>query len=136
MIQILKILQVFALASVGLVQAQTVTVPVGSPSASVYLTWNVPTSCVSATPCNFAVYRVPGTVTIASGTAGATLITTTASQAVAATDSTVVSGQTYSYVVETVQGGMNSVPSNTVTLPIPLVPNAPTVSISIKNNGL
>jgi hypothetical protein len=127
--RILAVLAFFALAVIG--SAQTVTVPAGSPTKSVYLSWTAPDGCVLATPCTFAVYRVPGTATISGGTTGATLVTTTASQAVAATDSTVVSGQTYSYAVETVQGGMNSVPSNTVTLSIPPTPGAPGLSGSI-----
>ena len=124
-----RILATFALfALVALAQAQTVTVPAGSPTESVYLTWTAPSGCTAAAPCTYAIYRVPGTATITGGTTGATLVTTTAAQALTATDSTVVAGQTYSYAVETVQGGMNSVPSNTVTLAIPLVPSPPVLS--------
>jgi hypothetical protein len=124
-----RIIVAFALfALAALAQAQTVTVPAGSPTESVYLTWTAAAGCTAATPCTYAVYRVPGTATITGGTTGATLVTTTAAQALTATDSTVVAGQTYSYAVETVQGGMNSVPSNTVTLAIPLVPSPPVLS--------
>jgi hypothetical protein len=105
--------------------AQTVTVPQPTTYA-VVLSWNAPTGCVAATPCTYAVYRVPGTVTITGGLAGATLVTTTTSQVVTVTDQTVASGQTYSYAVETLQGGANSAPSSTVTMTLPLVPSAPT----------
>lgn len=104
--------------------AQTVTVP-GATQYQVNLTWTAPTGCTSTTPCTYNVYRVPGTVTIGAGTAGATLVGTTASQTVAYSDTTVATGTTYSYAVETIQGGANSVPSNTFTVAIPLVPGAP-----------
>ncbi len=108
--------------------AQTVTVP--SPSTySVVLSWTAPAGCTTAAPCTYAVYRLPGTVTISAGTTGATLVTTTASQVVSATDATVAQGLTYSYAVETIQGGATSAPSNTVNVTIPNVPSAPTVII-------
>ncbi len=107
-----------------LVHAQTVTVPPAS-TYQVNLTWTAATGCTVAAPCTYTVYRLPGTVTITAGTTGATLVGTTAAQTVAYTDSTVVSGQTYSYAVETVQGGANSAPSNTFTVAIPLAPSAP-----------
>ena len=107
---------------------QTVTVP--SPSTySVVLSWTAPAGCTATAPCTYAVYRLPGTTTITAGTTGATLVATTASQTVSATDTTVAAGLTYSYAVETVQAGANSAPSNTANVTIPNVPSAPTVII-------
>lgn len=115
-------LVLFALAT--LAGAQTVTVP-NATSYKVVLAWTAPTGCTTAAPCTYAVYRVPGTVTLSGGLTGATLVTTTAAQAVTASDTTVVPGQTYSYALETLQGGANSAPSATVTVTIPFVPAAP-----------
>lgn len=111
-------------------RAQTVTVP-GAPSVS--LTWTAPASCTTAAPCQFAIYRLPGTVTITAGTTGATLAGTTGNQAVAFVDSTVPPG-TFSYAVETVQAGVNSVPSNTVSLIVPIAPAAPVLNQAVARN--
>ncbi len=121
----MKIAALALLAIATAAHAQTVTVPQASTYA-VALAWTGPASCTTAFPCTYAVYRVPGTVTITAGTTGATLVGTTASQIVTFTDNTVTPGNVYSYAIETVQGGANSVPSATVTVTIPLAVPAPT----------
>jgi len=113
-----------ALVALAAAHGQSVTVPPAS-SYQVALSWTAPASCTAATPCTYNVYRVAGTVTIGAGTTGATLVGTTAAQVVTYTDATVAAGNTYSYAVETVQGGANSAPSNTFTISIPLTPSAP-----------
>jgi hypothetical protein len=117
-------------AAIGIAGAQTVTVP-GSPAVS--LTWTAPAVCTTATPCQFAIYRIPGTVTIAAGTTGATLAGTTGNNAVSFVDSTVTPG-TFSYAVETIQAGANSVPSNTITLVVPTAPPAPVLNQGVARN--
>jgi hypothetical protein len=119
-----RFLAALAFVFAASISAQTVTVPNGT-TYQVNLTWTGPSGCTATAPCTYAVYRVPGTVTITAGTTGATLVTTTAAQTTAASDTTVASGNTYSYAVETIQGGANSVPSNTFTISIPLAPAAP-----------
>ena len=116
---------IFVLLASLAAHAQTVTVPPAS-SYQVALSWQAPSTCTATNTCMYAVYRMPGTVTITAGTTGATLLGTTAAQVVTYTDTTVATGNTYSYAVETVQGGANSAPSNTFTIAIPLAPAAPT----------
>jgi hypothetical protein len=120
----------------------TVTVP-GPPATQVVLTWTNPAVCTSSTPCTFIPYRVNGTATISVGTTGATALSTTTNNASTANDTSVTPGSTYSYAVETVQGGINSVPSNTITLTIPSAPPPPvlngasgTASITVKSGDL
>jgi len=111
--------------------AQTVTVP-GPTTYNVALSWTAPVDstgaalCTVASPCTYNVYRVPGTTTITVGTTGATLVNAAPVSAVTATDANVANGQTYSYAVETVQGGQTSVPSNTANVTIPKGTSAPT----------
>lgn len=110
----LRALALFLFAA-GL-SAQTVTVP--TPTASVVsLNWTL-SACTTAAPCTFAVYRVPGTVTITPGLTGATLLTTTPAQTFAYTDSTVTAGSTYSYALLATQGNQTSL-SNTYTASVP-----------------
>ena len=107
------------LAAVG--HAQTLTLPSASSNA-VVLTWTASTSCTTTTPCTYIPYRIAGTcpATLA-GTTGWTALPATASQVLTATDASVTAGATYSFVVEAVQAGQNSGPSNCITLTIPNV---------------
>ncbi len=114
----------------GMLAAQTVTVPPAS-SSQVVLNWTDPSVCGSAAPCTFQPYRVPGTVTIAAGTTGATALPVTAAEATSANDASVVAGSTYSYAVETQQGGQNSAPSTTVTVTIPTPPPPPVMGTAV-----
>jgi len=131
---------VLALCSV----AQNATVP-GPSTSSVVLNWALPANCTAANPCTFIGYRVNGSVTITAGTTGATVLPTTAAQAITLTDSTPTAGATVSYAVETVQGGRNAAPSNTLTFTIPQPPPpvvltggtaSNTSTITVKNGTL
>lgn len=126
------VIALFALAVAG-VHAQTVTVPVGTTYA-VALNWTPPSSCSG---CAYNVYRVPGTVTITGGTTtGATLVvsgtlgttcpTGVTSGNICYLDASVPNGATYTYAVETELNGVNSVPSNSFAIAVPLPPAAPT----------
>ena len=118
----------------GLLSAQTVTVPPASSSA-VVLNWTDPGVC-GTPPCTFQAYRVPGTVTIVAGTTGATALPVTAAGATTLTDASVTVGNVYSYAVETIQGGLNSVPSTTVTVTIPTPPPPPVMGTVIAENKI
>ena len=143
--RILTLLSILPLLITVAHSQATVTVP-GPPTSQVVLTWVVPAECTATPaptiPCTFQPYRIPGTGTIAVGTTGATALSVTAVNATTATDTAVTAGTTYSYAVETVQG-INSVPSNTITVTIPSVPPAPvlngatgTASITVKSGTL
>lgn len=105
------------------------------------ITWQLPvatanlTGCTAAQTCVFAVSRAA----IATGAAcpptngsGYTLVTTTAAQATSALDSSVASGQSYCYIVQTQQvippatQASTSAPSNSASVGIPLNPGVPT----------
>ena len=104
-------------------QCTTATPCTAPPIAAAYqvdLTWTASSSCTTSAPCTYAVLRS------VHGSNQWVDIQTTALQAVTATDLTVGSGTTYDYVVETVQNGTNSSPSNTATIAVPLVPSAAT----------
>lgn len=123
----LLFLLIFFLPAISKAQA-TVTLPVATVETTV-LTWTNSSTCTTSTPCVMIPYRIGGTCpSTLGGTSGWTQLATTASQAVTATDTSVVPGSTYSYVVESVfvSGGANSGPSNCVTVTIPNVPAAPT----------
>lgn len=113
--------------------AQLVAVPTASNPApqQAKLTWSPGTAgagqvqCGTANPCTWAVYRFSGTATTANLTqASWTLVTTTAQNATAFTDSP--GAGTFSYVVvpTLVSDGLNGGPSNIVvlTLTVPPVP--------------
>jgi len=109
-------------------QAPTVTLPSATASQS-NLSWTNSANCTAATPCLINPYRIGGQCPAnLAGTTGWTQLPATAAQATSATDTTVVAGQTYSYVVEAtfVSGGSPSGPSNCVTVSIPNVPGVPT----------
>lgn len=108
----------FAVASVA--HGQTLSAPPPANSFSVALTWTAPAGCTAATPCAYTVWRT------VSGASTWSLVLTTAAQTVTASDTTVASGTSYQYIVETIQSGANSAPSNVVTVAVPLVPAAPT----------
>jgi len=125
-----------------LLVSQTVTVPPAS-SSTVTISWNQAVGCNAAVPCTYTVYRVPGTVTIAAGTTGATALGPTTAQATSLVDSTVSPGSTYSYAAETADAGGVSGPSSTVTVAIPAAPVAPVVnsatavaSVEVTNGGM
>jgi len=113
------------------------------PPATTYtvnLTWQAPVAtsawagCTTASPCVYSVYRCTGNAT-ACGTLSSTSwaeITTSSTRpsGTSYTDASVLPGSSYTYLVETVQGSANSGPSNTVTLNIPPVPLAPSISAS------
>lgn len=105
------------------------------------ITWQLPvatvnlTGCTAVQTCVFAVSRAA----IANGAAcpptngsGYTLVTTTAAQATSALDSSVTSGQSYCYIVQTQQvippatQAATSAPSNSASVAIPLSPGVPT----------
>jgi len=108
--------------------AQTVTLPPGSAGATgVKLTWTLPITCTTSNPCTERPYRILGVCpSPLTGTSGWTVLTDSASQATTVTDSTITSGLQYSYVVETQQGGLNSGPSNCISVTVPNVPSPAT----------
>lgn len=113
------------LGSVAYAQA-TVTLPPATPE-QVILTWTASTGCSSTAPCTYQVYRATGTCpSTLPGSTGWTPLAPTASQAVTQTDLTVAFSTTYSYVVEAVQGAVNSGPSNCITIATPPALAAPT----------
>lgn len=118
-----RILALAILALAPLAHAQTMSLPAAT-SEAVTITWTASVSCTASAPCTYAPYRMAG----ACNTNGSTwtALPATSSQAASAIDSTVTPGSTYSYVVEAVQGSVNSGPSNCVTVTVPNVPAAPT----------
>jgi hypothetical protein len=79
---------------------------------SVDLSWDAPTSSPDPV-AGYNIYR-------ATGTGSLVLINSSPDSAVVYTDSTVVSGATYSYVVKSVDfSGVESTPSNEITVTIP-----------------
>ena len=96
------------------------TAPPIAATYQVNLSWTASVSCTTAAPCTYAVLRS------VHGNNQWVDIQTTASQTVTAIDSSVGVGTTYDYVVEAVQNGTNSSPSNTATIAVPLVPSAAT----------
>jgi len=107
------------------------TVFAQAPAATSFtanLTWTLPATCTAAAPCTVNLYRWDGACP-ATGqpTTTSTNFVGTVAQATAYADTTVVSGSTYCYAAETVQGAAHSGPSNLFTLAIPGV-GAPTLS--------
>jgi len=93
--------------------AVTGTGGTASTSYEVNLTWNAPTGSSDAV-AGYYVYRSPS-----SGTSYQQLNSTPITQTTY-TDSSVTDGQTYDYMVESVDAaGNTSVPSNVACLPIP-----------------
>jgi hypothetical protein len=104
----------------------------------VSLTWTAPAAnsgwsgCTSSAPCVYAVYRCSaGATTCADTTQSAwkeITSSTTRPSGMSYTDNT-ASGLTAYYIVETVQAGSNSAPSNTTTpITVPGSPLAPSLS--------
>jgi hypothetical protein len=119
-------------------QAQsTVALPKGVTGYGVGLTWNAPVNSANLPTCTTQLIAasdpcwdpVAGYNVYRSPTGG--LLNATPVTLVAYTDSTVVEGNTYTYYVESVDAsGATSVPSNTVTVPIPatlFVPTPPVI---------
>lgn len=135
---LLRIIVLFALGMLaGAAFAQTkgpatVTVTAASTANGV-LTWTAPAAvsggwagCGSPSTCTYQVYVLPATcpspligstgwATIGSPVSGTTF-----------TDGVEAGGSTESYYVVTLQGGMQSGPSNCITLTFPFAPGDPT----------
>jgi hypothetical protein len=125
-----RILALAVFAFAALAHGQTLSAPPQASSESVVLTWTAPATCTVAAPCTFALWRT------VNGAAQWTQVLTTAAQATTATDTSVASGTGYQYVVETVISGINSGPSNVVTVAVPLVPAAPSgLAGSVASSG-
>jgi hypothetical protein len=111
--------------------SQTLIALPTATSAAVDLTWT--NGCSASISCSFLVYRCTGTVS-ACPTSGVvwSLITSTAIAPTSYTDTTVVGGSTYSYVVyaQAIESGvtLTAGPSNEVSAAVPLGPVAPTVA--------
>ena len=116
------------------------------PPASVHsvtLTWNAPVAgstwsgCTTTAPCVYAVYRCAGTATSCpapptSSTSWAEITTpTTRPSGTTFVDTAVTGGDSYTYVVETVQASTSSVPSNTTTANVPQTPVVPSIGPSL-----
>lgn len=86
---------------------------------SVTLNWTAPAGCDAT--CSYVAYRLnalcPLTITDVSTWSALPVVSST--QAI---DTAVTAGSNYCYVVETLRGGMNSVPSNAVDATIPADP--------------
>jgi len=123
---LLAALLVFA---AGTVKAQATTVAIPGPKPhKVTLTWT--NTCTAALPCSITPYRIGGScpATVA-GSTGWTALPSTAVGATTTADSTVLGGQTYSYVVVAVDStDITNVsnPSNCVTVTVPNAPADPT----------
>lgn len=119
------------LASALSMSAQTTMNLPAASGSEVDLSWTASTSCTTANPCTYIPYRLTGTcpATPITGTPGWTALPATASQVSTAIDKTVTGGTTYAYVVETQQGGKNSVPSNCAQAVVPNPP-APATGLS------
>jgi len=85
----------------------------GQTSYSVAVTWNAPTS--SPDPVSgYNVYKAPG------GSSTYQLLTSTNSSQLSVTDTNVQDGQSYNYIIESVDSsGNESVPSNVATVTVP-----------------
>jgi hypothetical protein len=82
-------------------------------SYQVNLTWDAPTSSTDPV-AGYSVFRSP------SGASSYTQLNSTATTQTTYTDTNVTNGQTYDYIVESVDAtGVQSVPSNTTVVPIP-----------------
>jgi hypothetical protein len=104
----------------------------------VSLSWTAPvagsgwTGCTTTAPCVYAVYRCTATASTCGSTVNTAWSELTAPatrpSGTAYTDTTVASGVTAYYAVETVQGSANSGASNVVTMIVPGVPSAPALN--------
>jgi hypothetical protein len=104
---------------------------------TVNVTWTAPPVCTVQAPCAFQVSRLVSTASPCPAATGQyAFLSTTASQAVTFSDTTVVSGQSYCYVLQTTQAaatGAASVPTNNISVPAnPVAPTAPAVQISVQ----
>ena len=118
------------------VRAQATTLPT-TTTHSVQLPIGLPSNCTGANACQFQVYRISGTCpSVLGGSAGWTLIATTAAQAASYTDNTVAGSTQYSYDVEAQQSGTPtnvSGPSNCQTVTTPFTPLPPVVGTPVVN---
>ena len=100
----------------------------------VNLSWNAPTAsstwtgCTAANPCTYAVYRCSSTCSDTTKPAWTEVTNPNARPSGLTFVDPTASGLTVNYIVETVQGGANSAPSNTTTVTVPGIPLAPAVS--------
>jgi hypothetical protein len=111
------------------VHAQTTVLPSATPTSAT-IPWSIPSNCTATNPCQFQVYRCNGSC-IATSTAW-TLIATTSAQATSYKDTTVAGGTLYTYDVEAVPNGSNSVfsgPSNTGSVTTLFTPLPPIIGI-------
>ena len=111
----------------SLVPAQTVSIPAASTPTPPTLSWTLPSACTATAACTFQPYRIAGIcpATIV-GSGGWTILSISGANATSITDSS-ATGQ-ISYVVEVLQNGLNSAPSNCVTTTVPNVPSPVTVT--------
>lgn len=99
---------------------------------TVVLTWNAPVAnsnwlgCGTGQPtCTYAIYRATGSTCPVSTSTAWTEVTNPASRPTALTWTDTTATGAVCYIAETVQSGLNSGPSNTVSLTVPAVPTAP-----------
>ena len=117
----------FMLSGALSVHAQTVTLPKGVTGYQVNLSWDAPTSSPDPV-AGYNAYRSP------SGVASYQQLNATELPLTPTTysDVTVVGGNSYDYIVESVDAsGVTSAPSNvaTVSIPTTYVPNPPVIGI-------
>ena len=109
------LLIVLILLTVNILYVQAATLPAASTGASykVNLTWDAPISSPDPV-ATYAVFRAPGGGT-SYGQIGTTPLTPTTYS-----DTNVVAGNAYNYIVESVDAqGVDSAPSNTATVTLP-----------------
>ena len=101
-----------------------------APSVGVTLTWAAATSCGTGQPaCTYAVYRCTATCGSLSSTTWAEITNPSARPSgTTFSDTTVPPGVTADYVAETIQGGVNSEPSNMASVAVPGIPTAPALN--------
>lgn len=115
-------LMVLFLGGLFAAQAQAVTLPKGA-GYQVNLTWTAPTSSPDPV-AGYNAYRSP------SGSSSYQQLNTTEIPLTptAYSDATVVAGNTYDYIVESVDAsGVTSAPSNVATVPLPAIVNPPVI---------
>jgi len=114
------LLLVILLWEVGYIHGQTMT---GATTSTVKLGWTAPPACTSTNPCSYIPFRLQGTCpATVIGSVGWLQLPQTGLQTGSTLDSP-SGGQTYSYVVKTVQGAAQSDPSNCVSVVVPLAPS-------------
>lgn len=106
---------------------------ISQTSFTVNLTWTMPAAaapfagCTTAAPCTFTISRATVTAGAACPTAGSSyaVLGSSASQATAYADSTVTSGATFCYVLQTTQASATGPPSAPFEISVPATPPAP-----------